>query len=334
MFGGERSASAPATDAVGRMSARPSLGDIDALLSDEAMAALRAHPDFSAAAEQLIAASLANYRTLDAVGRWMLTDIGRASLYMAAVILDAQPNGVSATALTAAAQGNQASSRGRVAQFIRFAQDAGEVVVPPGSEPWTRRRLTLRPAFVDRLRLRTIADASAVSRFAPEIATLIDSLEEDATYRRFLTWVGVLATHERIVGPPTPVTMFLQRRSGMRILYHLTLAQAPDRRRLLEEAAISRNQLSQLYEVSRAHINRLLADAEAAGLLSCPTQTRVVFSPALSDAFERTLAFIIQINRAAFIATLATALETEPPAQVAAVTSPSDKPRSSSGRQA
>ncbi len=316
------------------MSARPSLGDIAALLSDEAAAALRARPDFRAVAEQLIADSLANYRTLDASGRWMLADIGRASLYAAAVILDAQPNGVSAAALIAAAQGNRASSRGRVAQFIRFAQDAGEIVVPPGSEPWTRRRLTLRPAFVDRLRLRSIADARAVSRVAPEIAPLIDSLEEDATYRRFLTWVGALATHERVVGPPTPVTMFLQRRSGMRILYHLTLAQAPDRGRLLEEAAISRNQLSQLYEVSRAHINRLLADAEAEGLLSCPTPTRVVFSPTLSDDFERTLAFIIQINQAAFVATLATALEAEPPAQVAAAADPSDTPRSSSGGQA
>ncbi len=316
------------------MSARPSLGDIAALLSDEAAAALRARPDFRAVAEQLIAGSLANYPTLDSAGRWMLADIGRASLYAAAVILDAQPHGVSVTALTASAQGNQASSRGRVAQFIRFAQDAGEIVVPPGSEPWTRRRLTLRPAFVDRLRRQSITDARTVSRIAPEIAPLIDSLDDDATYRRFLTWVGVLATHERVVGPPTPVTMFLQRRCGMRILYHLALAQAPDRRRLLEEAAISRNQLSQLYEVSRAHINRLLADAEADGLLSCPAPTRVVFSPALSDDFERTLAFVIQMNRAAFVATLATALEADPPPQATAVANPSDNPRSSSGRQA
>lgn len=316
------------------MSARPSLSDIAALLSDDAAVALRARPDFRAAVEQLIAESLANYHTLDAAGRWMLADIGRASLYAAAVILDAQPQGVSATALTAAAQGNQASSRGRVAQFIRFAQDAGEIVVPPGSEPWTRRRLTLRAVFVDRLRRRTISDARAISRIAPEIAPLVDSLEDDATYRRFLTWAGVLATRERVVGPPTPITMFLNRTSGMRILYHFTLAQTPDRDRLLEETAISRNQLSLRYGVSRAHINRLLADAEGHGLLSCPKSTRVVFSPALSDDLERTLAFIIQINRAAFVATLATALEADPPVQVAAVASPSDKPRSSSGRQA
>ena len=315
------------------MTSRPSLGDVVGLLSDEAMAVLRARPDFRAVVEQLIAESLANYHTIDAAGRWMLADIGRASLYAAAVILDARPDGVSAAALTAAAQGNKASSRGRVAQFIRFAQDAGEIVVSPGSEHWTRRRLTLRPAFVDRLRRRFVNEARVISRLAPEIESLLDSLQEDATYRRYLTWSGALATHDRVVGPPTPVTMFLQRHSGMRILYHLTLEQAPDRGRLLEEAAISRNQLSQLYGVSRAHINRLLADAEAAGLLTCPAPSRVVFSPALSDDFELTMAFIIQITRAAFVATLATALEAPAPDQASAAANPVTGPRSSLGRQ-
>ena len=316
------------------MTPRPTLSDVGALLSDEAMSALRARTDFRAVLEQLIAESLANYRELNAAGRWMLADIGRASLYMAAVILDAQPGGVSAAALTAAAQGNQASSRGRVARFIRFAQDAGEIVVSPGSDHWTRRRLILRPVFIERLRRRSICDARAISRLAPEIAPLVDSLEHDVTFRRFLTWMGVLATHDRIVGPSTPLTMFLQRHSGMRILYHLALTQSPDRGQLLETAAISRNQLSHLYEISRAHINRLLSDAEAAALLTCPTPKQIVFSQALSDDFERTLAFIVQINRAAFVATLATALEAAALDQASAVANPADELLAASGLQA
>ena len=101
------------------MTPRPSLGDIDALLSDEAMIALRTRADFREVVEELIAVSLANYRTFDAAGRWMFADMGRSALYVAALILDARPGGVSAAALTAAAQDNRASSRGRVAQFIR-----------------------------------------------------------------------------------------------------------------------------------------------------------------------------------------------------------------------
>ena len=315
------------------MAPRPSLADVVGLLSDEAGSELRAQPDFRATVEQLIAESLAEYRALNAAGRWMLSDIGRTSLYIAAVILDAQPEGVSAATLTAAAQGNKASSRGRVARFIHFAQDAGEIVIPAGVEHWTRRRLILRPVFVERLRRRSINDVRAMSRLAPEIAPLVGHLEEDATYRRFLTWVGVLASRDRVVGPPTPLTMFLQRQSGMRILYHLALEQAPGRGRMLEAAPLSRNQLSQMYEVSRAHINRLLADAEAAGLLTRPEPARVVFSQVLSDDFERTMAFLIQINRAAFVATLATALEAPVEDQTSAAANPTVGPRTSSGRQ-
>ena len=317
------------------MTPRPSLADINALLSDEAMTALRARTDFREVVEELIAESLANYRTFDAAGRWMFADMGRSALYIAALILDAQPGGVSAAALTAAAQDNRASSRGRVAQFIRFAQDHGEIAVPPGSEHWTQRRLILKPAFVDRARRRSINDARVISRLAPDIAPLVDALEDDTTHRRFLTWSGVLATRERVVGPETPVTMFLHRHSGMRILYHMTLEQPPDRPQMLSEAPLSRNHLSQLYEVSRAHINRLLADAEADGLLTCPTPTRVVFSRALSDDFEKTVAFSIQLNRAAFAATLATAMEAAPsPDQASAPTSPAVSPLAASGRQA
>jgi DNA-binding transcriptional regulator LsrR (DeoR family) len=109
---------------------------------------------------------------------------------------------------------------------------------------------------------------------------------------------------------PSGIMLFLERECGMRILQHLMQEQAPDRERMLESAPISRNQLSQLYGVSRAHINRLLADAEARGLLSFPTPRRVVFSPELSEDYERTMAAVIQRYHAAYLATLAT----EPPA--------------------
>lgn len=310
------------------MTLHRSLDDVAAMLSDGALAALRAGPDFRAVVEELIAESLDNYQTFDAAGCWMTADVGRMALYVAALLLDAQPGGLTVAALNTSAQSYDASSRGRVAQFIRFAQDAGEITVPAGPEPWTQRRLGLRAVFVERLQRRAINEARVISRLAPEIAPLAASLEDDATYRRFLLWSAVLATRERMVGPTTPVTMFLQRQSGMRILYHLTLDQPPGRERLLEDAALSRNQLSKLYRVSRAHINRLLADAEADGLLSCPRPNRVVFSAALSDDFERTMAFIIQMNRAAFVAT---ALEATPSDQASIAPSPALNLSSSAG---
>ena len=289
------------------MTPRPSLADVDGLLSDEALAALRGRPDFRATVEQLIAESLTNYRTLDAAGRWMLADIRPDG----AVWRRADPGRAAWRGERGGAHRHVQRDTGRRAgagspNSSASPRTPGEIVVSSGSEHWTRRRLTLRPAFVERMRRRSVNEARVISRLAPEIADLVGSLENDATYRRFLMWSGVLATRDRVVGPVSPVTMFLQRHSGMRILYHLTLDQAANRERLLEEGGdLAFSQLSNLYGVSRArHQPPAAADAEARGLLSCPTPTRVVFSPALSDDFARTMAFIIQITRAAFVATL------------------------------
>jgi hypothetical protein len=292
------------------MTARPSLEDATSLLSEEALVRLRARPGFRAVVEQYTATTLAYTRTFDTVGLWMLADIGRTAIYLALVLADVHPDGASVARIAAVSRETGVTSRGRVAQFIRVAQDAGEIAVPPGSEHWTRRRLILRPAFVDRIRRRAIIEAGAIARFAPEIASLPEKLENPETYRRFLVWSATLLPPEPYAATPGAIMLFLERECGMRILQHLMLDQAPDRERMLESAPLSRNQLSQRYGVSRAHINRLLADGEARGLLSFPTPRRVVFSPELSEAYEWTMASVFQRYHAAYLATLAT----EPPA--------------------
>jgi hypothetical protein len=291
------------------MTARPSLEDAVALLSEEAVAQRRARADFRAAVMEYTAQTLAHVRQLDPTGLWMLADIGRTGVYLSAVILDAFPDGATASALAAVSQESGAASRGRVAQFIRVAQDAGEISIPPGSEHWTRRRLILHPRFVERLRQRAVVEVRAIGRFAPEIAPLADKLAELGTFRHLLAWSGTLISSDPYANTPSAIMMFLHRECGMRILQHLALSQPPERTRMLEAAPISRNQLSGLYGVSRAHINRLLADAQAQGLLTCPTPRRVEFSQALSDDYELTLARMFQLYHAAYLATLAT----EPP---------------------
>jgi hypothetical protein len=288
------------------MTARPSLQDAVALLSEEAVTRLRARSDFRDAVMQYTAQTLAYTRQLDPTGLWMLADIGRSGVYLSAVILDAFPGGATAAALAGVSQDSGATSRGRVAKFIRFAQDAGEISIPPGSEHWTRRRLILHPRFVDRLRQRAIIEVRAISLFAPEIAPLSERLSDLETFRRLLAWSGTLISNDPYAKTPGAIMMFLHRECGMRILQHLVLSQAPDRARMLEAAPISRNQLSGLYGVSRAHINRLLADAQAQGLLTCPTPRRVEFSQALSDDYELTMARLFQLYHAAYLATLAT----------------------------
>jgi hypothetical protein len=96
-------------------------------------------------------------------------------------------------------------------------------------------------------------------------------------------------------------TLFLERDCGMTILFRLMLSQDRPRDRLLVSAGLSRAALSREFDVSRAHINRLLADAASRGLLSCPAPDVVQFSAILSRDVDLMLAQTLQITRAALM---------------------------------
>jgi hypothetical protein len=98
-----------------------------------------------------------------------------------------------------------------------------------------------------------------------------------------------------------PVAFFLDREAGMLLLLDLIGAQEPGRRRLLEAARISRSAVSRRYGVSRAHINKLLAES---GYIESVERDRVVFKPALSRAMERHFAAVFLLNYCAAQAVL------------------------------
>ena len=266
----------------------------------EALAALRAHPRFDEAVLHLARGSLQEFAAADETGRWMFRDLGRSSLYLAAVILDSTETGLTASILAKLARANDTASRGRVMAFLRRAEAAGEVVVPAGKGPWTRRRLTLQPAFIDRFRKGNRIYADALARLSPEVAPLAARLDEAVFFRSFALWVGVASQR---AGTPVGRSerLFLERDRGMSILFRLMVSQSGPGERLLHSAPLSRSRLSREFGVSRIHINRLLADAAAAGLLSCPSPERLVFSAAFSEAVEQMLALTLQITRAALL---------------------------------
>jgi hypothetical protein len=274
------------------------------MITPEAMADLRAHPDFCAAADDLVAASLREFAAADAAGRWMFRDLGRSSLYLACVGLDSSSEGLTAANLAAVARVSGIASRGRVMAFLRFAESAGEIVVPPGERPWTQRRLILHRRFIERFRRGNRIYADAVARLAPEMADLPARLDDDPFLQRFITAVGLASrvAAESGVAEQGEERIFLERDRGMSLLFRLLSSQPKRRARLLVEAPLSRSSLAREFDVSRAHINRLLADAEARGLLGCPTPDLVTFSEILSDAIERMIMLTLQITRAALLA--------------------------------
>ncbi|HEY3948402.1 hypothetical protein [Phenylobacterium sp.] len=271
------------------------------LLSEAAIERLRAHPRFREAVEAFAAGALVDYRGQDAVSRWLHRDLGRAALYLAALMLDSTPEGLTFARLAQAAADAQICSRGRALAFTQYALAAGRMTIePPGFQPWARRRLTLSPEFMRPTRARLVDAFAATAILAPEVSEALPRLDSDEVIGRA---AGVLAALLKLRpelnrNPGGPLRqIFIGRDGGMRILQHLMLSQPPDRPRLMAAAPLSRAELARCYSVSRTHVNRLLAEAAVAGALTLTSPGQVAFSAAFSDEVEAYFAGMIQVNR-------------------------------------
>jgi hypothetical protein len=270
------------------------------LLSDAAVAQLRRHPRLWEACEHYAAGILAAHERQDAATRWLLKDLGRASLYLASALLDSLPGGLTVAGLIDIAAQRKVCSRGRVLAFVHVALDAGRFSLPPGDAPWARRRLSLTPAFVAPLRTNMQTTLEATAMLAPEIADTLPRLSSDGLVQQTaVTLALLLASRPHLTanqgGPYREI--FIAREGGTRIVQHLLLGQAKLRSRFLEAAPLSRSALARDHAVSRTHVNRLLAEAEAAGALRFDGPNRIIFSPAFSDEVEAYMAGMLQVSR-------------------------------------
>jgi len=132
-----------------------------------------------------------------------------------------------------------------------------------------------------------------MSGLVPALAQVADRVEEPGGHKRLVAAIAMMMSLEPTVfaGPPTPITLFMQRDGGMDILRDLTASQPAERSRFLDVAPLSRLGLARRCNVSRTQVTRVLDEAQAAGLLTV-TKDQVVFSPELSDSALHHLAFI------------------------------------------
>jgi hypothetical protein len=273
------------------------------LLTEEGLACLRRRPEFRGAVERAAAQSIVHFQNLDHTHQWIIKDIGRATICVTALTLH-MIDTLTVHTLTAACVGSGISSAGRVQQLVRRCQDIGEMIVEPGAGLWTRRPMRVGAGLIDLLRERALIDLTAMLRLAPELSAAADVVRTDDGFVAYVLAISMLVTRRPDVftfrGAP-PVAFFLEREAGMLLLFDLIGAQDPERRRLLEAAPISRYALSRRYGVSRAHINKLLAES---GQIKSVESDRVVFKPALSRAMERHYAAVFQLNHCAAQAVL------------------------------
>lgn len=282
--------------------------DLLDMLTPAGVAEARRHPRFREILMTAARGGITHYLASDTERRWMMRDLGRMSIALTAIILQAYQGVVTAQSLTAQALANETSSRGRVLDFLRRTQAAGLIQVPPGEAVWTQRPLLLRPEFSEVLRTRALVEVGAAGELFPEIGSPGAVIGDQASLRRFLSWLAVLTTVKRPfirIAEDDPLALFLHREVGMLILYDMMLSQPPERERLLEAATFSRNALSQKFGVSRVHVNRLFSDVAALGHLSFTASDRVVFAPELSESLEFRVAVNMQMTRASALASMA-----------------------------
>jgi hypothetical protein len=273
-------------------------GTLASLLSDECFNDVRAHPEFRTAVETAASKSVAHFQRLDPTYQWITKDIGRASICITALTLHLIGD-LTLQSLTALCLANNISSAGRVQQVVRRCQDVGAVTVQEGPGLWTRRPMRLGDGLIDTLRERALIDLKAALALAPELAGAAELAASDDGFVSYVLCVTMIASLRRDVfafRAASPIAVLLEREAGMLIAFDLLCAQSPQRASLLERAPISRYALARRYGVSRAHINKILAESVH---LTCIGADQVVFSQTLSQAMERHFSAIFALNQCA-----------------------------------
>jgi hypothetical protein len=265
-----------------------------ARLTEEAFAAVRATPGFRAACEQASSEAVRLFVALDPAYQWIIKDLGRAAICATAAIMH-YADDLTVQNLTAACVAHGISSPGRVNQLVRRCQEIGQFTVEDGPGIWTRRRARLGSGLLGMLHERARCDMRAAVSLAPDLKGGLEAMRTEAGALSALMQLALVSGERPDLfsfGKKRPINFFLDREAGMSILFDLLASQPPDRTRLLEQAPLSRYALARRYAVSRAHINKLLAESghtEASG-------DRVTFSHTLSEAVEAHFALIFAHN--------------------------------------
>ncbi len=282
------------------------------LFFDEALREVARGPRFREVAEASAAEAIAEFQRLDPASRWLMKDLGRTSIYVAAYVLSALPGGLTLSGLIAPLVANRVANRGRIVAFVERALATGRLEVAAGPLPWTQRRLVLRPEFVEVLRDRAVGALTIVGRIDPTSALAATRLSDDRALEvAYFKIAGITALMHAWGAPRLPrIEFFMRRDGGLKILQGLLLSQPSSRARLLEAAAFSKTDLAKRCAVSRIHLDTLLEDAESQGLLVRAGRGAVTFDPALSDSYELWVAMQVQATRLVAEAVLSLPLET------------------------
>jgi len=277
-------------------------------LSDADISAVRRHPGFRAAVEAYAAANLARYHALGLVERWMVSDMGRASLSGAVVVLDALGRLTPATLMASQPVARGEVSRGRARLYLQRAVANG--LIDPAERGAPLRgdtALSPTPRFQAVMTGILKVALEAAATLAPEVAPALGEIGRQEFVRRFAAHVGAITASRPDLFPlASPVQLFQARDGGTRLLEGLVVRQSPGRERLLLSCAYSHSALARASRCSRAHVIQLLQEGQARGFLRLNGRALTI-APELSDDAERYFATHFATARTATTRALAEA---------------------------
>lgn len=258
--------------------------------------------------EAYAASNLARYRTLGVVERWMVGDMGRASLSGAAVVLDALGRLTPAALMVSRPVVKGEVSRGRARLYLQRAVANGLIAPAKPAAPLRGDvQLSITPRFQAVMNgvLQVALQASAP--LAPAAAAALGKIEQPAFARRLMAHLGTIIASQPGLFPLTSsVQLFQTRDGGTRLLEEIILRQAPGRERLVQSCAYSHSALSRASRCSRAHVIQLLKDAEAGGHLRADGRVLTV-TPQFSEDVEQYFAAVFATTGVASARALADA---------------------------
>jgi DNA-binding MarR family transcriptional regulator len=257
----------------------------------EAVAALRAHPGFAAAMRTSAAGIVALYQGGRLIN-WLMDDRGRLlfgyfALYLHFTRDPVDPtSGLTPTNIKAICKELAICSPGRANVMLSLMRFGGYLERDPEVADRRHRRLIATERLTSLLTQRWKLHLTAMAPLLPDGADICAKLD-DAKFMRHLMLAMVMRLRSgfRFLEHSDELRLFGERSAGMLILAALaTSGTSDDTMPPTRPVSVSISALARRFSVSRAHVLKLLRDAEADGMIERSGEggERIVVTPALA----------------------------------------------------
>lgn len=257
------------------------------VVSDTALAALKAHPKFDEAWRYVAVSLIKQYRGTRLLNA-LINDCGRNAIAVLALYLhrtaapgDAR-SGLTVGRMKAICADQDIASPGRIEALIMMMRAFGFVRPLPDGSDRRVRRLEPTERLIAILHERWDTVLGAMTPIFPEAgharAALADETFERALVQRFGVY---FLSGFRLMDDPETMGLFGQRNGGLAIAFSLLTTGAPR-----EPVTVSIAGMARQFGVSRVHVRKMLRDAAAAGYLAWTGSpaAQVLVRPPLEEA--------------------------------------------------